>query len=65
MTAAAILDAFVAALGAQAPALTVLGFGLAATAWCSMACFAKRWLRAFIAGGLALEAFMVLCAGWL
>lgn len=37
---------------------------LALVTVCSLEAFRKRWLRAFIAGGLAVECAWVLCAGF-
>jgi len=37
---------------------------LAAIGFASMAWFEKKWLRVWIASGLALEGAWLLCSGW-
>lgn len=61
----AILARLGAALLADFWFWLVLALALAAVATCSLACFEKRWLRALISGGLAVEAFWFLSGGWL
>jgi hypothetical protein len=39
--------------------------GLGLLTICSLECFRKRWLRAFVAGALSFECAWFLCAGYL